>query len=391
MSHPPRHRTHEVTTPSNGTERRILHLAAPDNYGGLERVIHSLAVSQRDCGRDVSVALFVETGTPLPGLVEELRDERVPVHLIATPARSYVGQWRALRRLLAVQRPDVVHSHGYVADVMTRLARPAGRALVATVHGFTGGDRKNRAYEWMQCRAYRSFDAVVAVSRPLAEVLAERGVRRAIIDVVPNGHGARVEFLSVTAAREKLAIPPDVFSVGWVGRLSREKGLDVLIEGLVTVRDLPIRLTIIGSGPERDGLERRIADLGVASSVTWAGPMSQARRLMPAFDLLVNSSRTEGTPITLLEAMAAHVPIVATTVGGVPDLLTDEDAILVSSERPDAIAAAVRSVHADRGAARVRATNARRRLDETFAVGPWLDAYERVYTRAQAAAARGRA
>lgn len=364
-------------------QRRILHLSAPAKYGGLERVVHALAVEQRAHGHDARVALFLERGIDAPDLVEELRADDVPVHLIETAARGYFQQWHQMKSILAAERPHVVHTHGYVSDVLARLARHSSRALVATVHGFTGGDRKNRIYEWMQCRVYRSFDSVVAVSGKLAGDLAARGVPEDRIEVIPNARSADLAILDRAAARSALGIAGASFSIGWIGRTSWEKGLDVFIDALGALGDLPFCATVVGDGAQRIVAERRATALGIASALNWVGVVPGAGRLMSAFDVLVNSSRTEGIPITLLEAMAAGVPIVATSVGGVPELLTEQEAILVPAERPDDLARAICSVYADRAAAEVRASRARTRLSENFAVGPWVGAYERIYARAE--------
>src|SRR5213075_3189165 len=127
--------------------------------------------------------------------------------------------------------PDVVHSHGYRADVIDALFLRRRVPIVTTVHGFTGGDLKNRFYQWLQCRAYRRFDAVVAVSRLLSRELAERiGTSR--LHLVPNAYSCASETLGRAAARSALGLPNDAVLVGWVGRLSPEKGPDVLLEAL---------------------------------------------------------------------------------------------------------------------------------------------------------------
>jgi glycosyltransferase involved in cell wall biosynthesis len=122
--------------------------------------------------------------------------------------------------------------------------------------------------------------------------------------------------------------------------------------------------------------------LGLTDRISWRGVVSDAPRLMSAFDVFVLSSRTEGTPISLLEAIHAGVPIVATVVGGVPDVVSAKEAVLVESETPPALADALRRVHDDRAAAATRAASATKRLETDFAIAPWVDAYEKIYERA---------
>src|SRR5262249_44431217 len=149
-------------------------------------------------------------------------------------------------------------------------------------------------------------------------------------------------------------------------------------QSLAHLRDAAVRITVVGDGRERAAVEAMAGDLGVADRIAWAGIVPNAAALMRAFDVLVLSSRTEGTPITLLEAMSAEVPIVATAVGGVPDVIGAAEGILVPAEDPLALAEAIRGVAANPSAAAERAVKAKRRLETVFAIEPWVAAHERV-------------
>jgi glycosyltransferase involved in cell wall biosynthesis len=180
-------------------------------------------------------------------------------------------------------------------------------------------------------------------------------------------------------ARERLGLPGDGVLVGWVGRLSREKAPDVLLEALGLMGADPPLTAFVGDGREAAALKARTAALGLEGKVRWTGLVDGAARLLPAFDAFVLSSRTEGTPIVLLEAMAAGVPVIVTRVGGVPDVVSDAEAVLVPSEDPAALAGALRSVLADAVGSARRSAAAQGRLARDFAEGPWLDRYEVLY------------
>jgi glycosyltransferase involved in cell wall biosynthesis len=170
-----------------------------------------------------------------------------------------------------------------------------------------------------------------------------------------------------------------------VGRLSHEKGPDVLLDALSELCDVAPLVSMIGIGRERAALERRVAALGAKADVRWHDLVADAGRLFRAFDVFVLSSRTEGTPIVLFEAMAAEVPIVATRVGGVPDVVSPLEATLVASGDPAALAAAIRGVRADPDGAARRAGAARERLRRDFGLEPWLDRYAALYERVRRA------
>jgi glycosyltransferase involved in cell wall biosynthesis len=352
---------------------------APAAFGGLERVVYALSTGQRRRGHEVQVVLLLKMGVAEPLLGAQLRAHDVSVVTVATAGRAY---WTYLHRLSEHCRemdPYVIHTHGYLPDVLSRLLMRSVRApRVSTVHGFVGGTRRGRLYEWLQCRAYRRIDAV-AVSRKLASDLVSRGVPETRVHVIPNAGVPSESPLSRDVARRRLDVSNEVFSIGWVGRVSHEKGLDVLLEALKEVCDLPVRLTIVGDGSGRGELEQLSSRGALHSVVRWAGVLPDPPGLLAAFDVLVLSSRTEGTPMTLLEAMGAGVPIVATAVGGIPDVITGEHGLLVPPEDPTALAVAIRAVYNDRAAATRRAEAARFRLNTDFSVNSWLDRYDRLY------------
>lgn len=357
----------------------VLHLLAPSPVGGLEAVVDSLARGQRRRGAEVAVGAVVEPEARPHPFVAGLEGSGVPVEPVVVPHRAYLTEVRTLRRLIDAVDPDVVHTHGYRADVVAgTVARWNGRPTVSTVHGFTGGGSKNRLYEWLQSQSLRRFDAVVAVSRPLRSDLQSAGVDGGRIRVIPNAWRPSGELLGRDEARDRLDLPPDAPVVGWVGRLSREKGADVLLRALAGLPD-GVLGAVIGDGPQMDALGELADRLGISARVRFCGRVPNAAVVYRAFDVFCLSSRTEGTPVALFEAMEAEVPVVAARVGGVPDVVTGREALLVSPEDPDALAGALREALGDREASRGRAAAARSRLRERYAPGPWVERYEELY------------
>jgi glycosyltransferase involved in cell wall biosynthesis len=342
---------------------RVLHVLAPAPFGGLERVVHTLAVGQRDSVSQVRVLALLDAGAPEPATVAQLRDAGIDVRPIALRGRAYIRRWRAIRRECELFRPNVLHTHGYVSDVLSALLTvEPGVRKVSTAHGFGNGPWKERLYEWLQRRAYRRFDAVVAVSRQLASELVAAGVSPDRVHSIANALPFDSLPLEPGDARHALQVPPHAFSVGWVGRISREKALDVFLNALPALADLPLHVTIIGDGGERGANEAHARSLGISDRVSWRGVVPHAASLLRALDVIVISSRTEGTPIILLEAMSAGVPVVTTAVGGVPDVVTEFEAVLVRPENPRELGVALRSVHDDPEAAARRAMRGAERV-----------------------------
>lgn len=353
----------------------IVHVLAPAYFGGLERVVQNLATGQRARGHDVRVLFLLDERQREPLLTDALRDAGVPVQRVVTRGRAYRRQLAVLRSLARDPRVHVIHSHGYLPDVLVRLALRARAPIVSTIHGFTGS---SRIYEWMQLRALRAFDAVVPVSATVATRLAGAGVTLSRIHVVRNAWSPVGPPLTRDTARQALGIPADAPVLGWVGRISREKGLDVLLEALPLL-PADIELAVVGDGPLRAALTARAESSGVGGRVTWCGTVPDAERYLAAFDTLVISSRTEGTPMTLLAAMDARVPVVSTAVGGIPAVVSPAEASLVPPDDAPALAEAIRDAITNRESATARAHAAHARLAREFDAASWLDTYDALY------------
>ena len=366
---------------------RVLHLLAPARHGGLESVVTMLAAVQGASEAQVAAVLVPDDVAEHPFLLR-LQQLGIRVATVVVPARKYRQEYRALSTLVGEVMPRIIHTHGYHADVLGgAIARRLRIPVVSTVHGFVGGSLRNRAYERIQLISLRRADAVVAVSRPLVERLSRAGIAKQKIHFVANGYTQLVPAMTKEQARQRLDLPVDGKIAGWIGRLSPEKGPDVILAALAASK--PVwHLSVIGDGKMRQELQQRANALGVADRIRWHGPLSDAGSLVPAFDALVLSSRTEGTPIVLFEAMHTSVPILATTVGGIPDVVSSLEAILVPPEQPAQIANALDALLTDSAAAKERAANAKEKLVRSFGAERWLAAIEDVYRAAEANSAR---
>jgi len=358
----------------------VLHIIAPGLVGGGESVVVGLARGLRGDGVQASVATVVHSDPERHPVIRRLQEDGVPVHPVLVPHRAYVRERRAVHRLLETRRPDIVHTHGYRADLLDAgIARGLGIPTVTTIHGSSRMNWRTALYEAVQFRLLRRFQAVVAVSRPLVGDLTRAGVPPHRIHLVPNAWDGRAPLLPRAAARRALGLPLDAFVVGWVGRLIPVKGCDVFVHAVSMLRDPSVHASIVGSGPEQQRLEALVARQGLAGRVHFHGCRENAASLFRAFDVWVLSSRSEGTPMVLFEAMAAGVPIVAADVGGVGDVVSQVEACVVPPEDPDTIAARLRDIRAGRLRMRDRVAAASTRLVERFSTARWIEGYVEVY------------
>jgi glycosyltransferase involved in cell wall biosynthesis len=362
---------------------RILHMLAPAETGGLEQVVQTLVNGLSQRAHDVHVAAAF---TPAAGdlschpFLAPLRETNTPLHIIRVNTRAYSQEHAEVRRLCQRLAPAIVHTHGYRSDLVhAAAARHEGVPTITTVHGFTGGGLRNRLYEYIQRRSFSSFDAVVAVSAPMCDRLIRAGVPPKRLHLIRNAGPAPPPLLSREEARQRLGLPLDGHQIGWIGRLSHEKGADVLLHALELIPDRRVGATFVGDGPQHTQLQSIARKQKLLDRVRFAGRITPAAALLRAFDLFVLCSRTEGTPIVLFEAMDALVPIVATRVGGVPDVIDNSSGVLIDQPNPVLLARAIINLLANPQRRRQLAQHAYARLHRHFSRGPWISAHEQLY------------
>jgi len=260
-----------------------------------------------------------------------------------------------LVRLARAFKPHVVHTHTAKAGFLGRQAALAVRPRPAVVHTYHGhvlegyfGSAKSRLYLEMERALARVSYCLIGVSQATVDDLVRLGVAPpAKFRVLPLGldldrlaglpSGLRLE------AREGLGVGAGDVLLVFVGRVVPIKRLDLLLEALAQAResDPRLRLAVVGDGEERPQLERRAAELGIAPDVLFLGYRRELRPVFAAADVAVLSSDNEGTPVSLIEAAAAGLPAVATDVGGVREVVSEETGILVPQGDATALARAI--------------------------------------------------
>ena len=296
--------------------------------------------------------------------------------LHAFPERSALDPATPLRLARLCRRLGVAiwHGHDYKSNALGLLVRralgPRSMRLITTVHGWTDESARMRTYARIDRWALRRYERIVAVSDSVASRCLDAGVPAGHLRIIHNAIDADryARRRSHRQARAELGIEPGVLVAGVVGRMSREKGLDRLIAPMARIAALsrgepPVRWLWVGDGPDRAALERSLGEAGLRDAVRIVGWQPDTRPWIEAMDALVMPSRTEGLPNAALEAMAMGVPVAATAVGGLPQLLDHGRCGLLLGDAEASWAApllgllrnpAARSELADRALARVR-------------------------------------
>jgi glycosyltransferase involved in cell wall biosynthesis len=275
--------------------------------------------------------------------------------LLSVPDRGPLD-WRVVLKLLDICRRERVaiwHGHDYKSNLLGLILRRFHpMRLVTTVHGWVRHTRRTPLYYWIDRLCLRHYERVICVSEDLQQRCLEYGVSPERCVLIENAIDT-VEFsrrLPAAEAKQRLGIPPGQFVLGAVGRLSAEKGFDVLIRAVAGLlkQGLDVELLIIGDGEQESQLQTLIAELGVGDRVHLLGFRADTMELYQAMDVLALSSYREGLPNVLLEAMALKVPVIATRIAGIPRLVRDgENGLLVEPGETASLADAVKRLHDD--------------------------------------------
>jgi glycosyltransferase involved in cell wall biosynthesis len=358
---------------------RVVHVIQNLHYGGMEKLL-------TDIVQHIDKTRFESHVLTLQYLGRYSREITGHAGLHVAPKMSRLSLLRpaALAASIAELKPDIVHTHSGVWYKAARAARLAGVERV--VHTEHGRQPENLLPRLLDRRAARLTETVVAVSQPLRTYMSERlRLPESQIVVVRNGVDSdrfRPHTPSGTLSRE-LGLRPDQPIVGSIGRLEPVKGYDVVIKAFSELckcsRDDQAVLVIAGEGSARAELETIIGQLGLRDRVFLLGWRDDALDLYAHFRCFVLGSWSEGTSVSLLEAMACGVAPAVTAVGGNGDVLgTDLAGQLVPAGDVRALAACIAETLQPE-AAREIGLKARRRIETNFGLGDMVRAYESIY------------
>jgi glycosyltransferase involved in cell wall biosynthesis len=300
------------------------------------------------------VTIVTGEGGPLTELAEQAGMEVVIEPSLVSPL-SPGDDLTALRRLTRIctdRRFDVVHTHSAKAGALGRLAahRCGVPVIVHSYHGFPFHDfqdpLRHAAYLAIERRLSRITDVVLAIGSGVATEALRRGVARptALRTIAPVVEASTVLHTpaSRATARDALGLGPDVAVLGTVGRVDYQKAPEHFLAAVAGLRHRDAVAVWVGSGPLLEPMRRLARESGLADRVLFLGERRDVAALLPAFDVFVMASRYEGLPCAVVEAMRCGLPVVATAVNSVPDLVVPgESGVLVPAGRPGALAAAV--------------------------------------------------
>lgn len=331
----------------------IVHLAASPFLGGPERQMIGLARALR--GRANSIFWSFGEGGRCQPFLDEVEKGGFVSETLRHNAPNYRAAINEIVDKLKTARVDVLLCHGYKPDLLGGLAaRRAGVPVVAVCRGWTGATLKVRVNELLDRFGLLQMDRVVCVSAGQAAKVRRAGIPPRRIRTIRNAINVeRFDRIDPDGRRDILGLFPNPpkFIVGAAGRFSPEKGFDILIAAAERVirRHPDAGFVLFGEGPLKETLESRVAAENLEGRFLLAPFRGDLDRVLPHLDVLAISSHTEGLPNVALEASAARVPVVATDVGGIPEVIDDGvTGYLAPADDPGALASRIAELLTDR-------------------------------------------
>ncbi|HYH10446.1 MAG TPA: glycosyltransferase [Thermoanaerobaculia bacterium] len=375
---------------------RLLWLIDSFNVGGAE----SLAVTFARHVNRQDVDLYVACLATVAGNPLEKEFHAAGVKTINLGARNLRDRAAFQRLVQFVREHDIqlVHAHlTYAAIWSALLSRKTGVPSIASLHVAVSATKKVEASplrrfavevrDRIMCFVLRRWSSrVVMVSGALRDEYLGRGLGNDRMRVVHNGIEVNRFTRDRHEAREKLVrelnVPRDATVLVTVNVLRAGKGVEVLLEAMRQIENAV--LVVVGDGPMREEWSRRAEEQGIADRVRWAGFRRDVDTLLAGCDLFVHPSLDDAFPTVLLEASAAGLPVVASNLGGIPEIVVNTTGKLVPAGDPTALADAIRTTLADRVSMRSMSAAAQQRARELFSVEAWIARLRAVYAEALA-------
>jgi glycosyltransferase involved in cell wall biosynthesis len=361
----------------------VLHVIGSLSTGGAERNLCYLAPFFHRSELSYGICCLIRRGE----FADEVEEAGVPVFDLRFRMRSSILSILRLAALLRKKKVKVLHTHLFTTGVVGRLAALLAGVPVVITHEHGNTPWKRWHHTMFERWAIHFTDLRIAVSQEIMDMRIEQeGTPRSKMCIVPNAvEPTRFEVDDATrhATRQEIGLD-DCFIIGRIGRLVESKCHDLLLDAAREVcgKKPEVRFILVGDGPSTPGLERLRESYGLTGKVHFLGRRTDVPELLAAIDLYVITSRWEGLPLALLEAMMAGKPIISTSVGAIPGALRDnEDGILIRPNCKEDLVESLLALIDDPQRMRLLGANARKRAMAKFSPGVVLGELEDIYRK----------
>ncbi|MBI5211138.1 MAG: glycosyltransferase [Elusimicrobia bacterium] len=361
---------------------RVLFVSTSTTVGGAEKTLYTIATLLHPARHAVSGIVSLK---PLGGYGRKLAAAGFETRSLEIQEKASWADMEKLADIIARTRPQIVHAFMFQAIQLARLAKRWHGAAFKLVSSPRVNYRTRSLWTKLADRVLKgSDDLLIAESQASRDYLVDSlGYDRAKMKVIHNGvdlAGCPISRLERRQKRLELRLASDDILLGAAGRLDRQKGFATLIDAMGALKDRPIRCVILGEGPQRRDLEDRIRRLGIERQVMLLGERDDMPSWLSSLDIYVLPSLWEGLPNALLEAMALGLPVIASSVDGVPEAVdNDQDGLLIPAGKPQALAQAITRLIDDPQARSRLGAAAREKVARRFGLLDMMAAYEGAY------------
>ena len=362
----------------------ILHLISSSGFLGAENVVLELAKESKKAGFWVTVGILENRNNLHMELVKRAKGEGLKVQIFPCKGRFDTRTIPSIRSFINSEQPSILHSHGYKSNFYA-LAANRGKILwVVTNHLWKRTTFTLKVYAYLDSLLIRRADKVIAVSDEIADEMKTKGISASKILVIDNGIDLQ-KFTNQTRnneLRKSFGFNGNHKIIGTVASLTEEKGHIYLIEAALQViyKYPECRFLIVGDGGQRKFLEGKTADLGLTDKVIFTGSRKDVPEILSMLDAFLLPSLKEGLPMALLEAMAAKVPVIASSVGAIPDVIKDGmNGMLIPPKNSDAIAKVIAIMLSNGDSTKEMAQKAFEKVRDHYSSKQMADKYLAVY------------
>ncbi len=367
--------------------KKVLHLISSRGVYGAERVVLTLCKHADPEKIEPVMGIFRKKGSGGDRLLREAKRLGIIYEDILYTRAYDITQLLDLVRIVRRHRPQIIHTHEYKANILGFcVAKALDIPIVTTVHVLYDLKGREKIHLRLSLWLMKYLNAVMTVSKEIRNQLQSlRFPQKNIVTIRNVPPLTEKRPASETCSfREEIGNPSDQKLIGFVGRLVYAKGCDQLIHAIAGMKrkGCDFSVVVAGDGPERESLEALAKNLGVYERIHFCGFRSDTEHIYSSLDLLVLPSREEGTPLVMLEGMAQEVPIVATMVGGIPEVIKDRvNGLLVPPDDPAALAEAIVESLSRPDETRKRVLEAKKTVTESHNLEAWIKKYQDVYDR----------
>lgn len=377
-------------------KKTILYLITQSELGGAQQYCLDLALNLKD-EFDVVIA-FGEQGKD-GALAQKLSENNIKYYSIphlkrsVSPINDFLATLEIIKLIKKI-KPDIIHLNSSKISILGSLATFFSKSkilnlkskIIYTAHGWVFNEPlsiwKKLFYKYAERFTSRFKDKIICVSEfDYKTALEQKICPKEKLIIIHNGIN-EINFLPRQEAREKLNLPDSGFIVGSIGNLYKTKGFEYLIEAIKKLINEKIKISavIIGEGAERENLTNLIKKYKLEDNIILAGRISEAAQLLSAFDLYVCSSVKEGLSYTIIETMLNGLPIIATRVGGNPELIEDgRNGLLINSQDPEDLAEKIKKLMNNTELQQELSTQARIKAQKKFSLEKMLEETKKIY------------